>query len=301
MATQIDDALTQLSAALAARTAAATPFVAALRCPRARPLTATLWRDDVALASDQVFPKTAEAELALTDGRRVAARVAGRDPATNIVALRLDAGSGVTLPAAAEPALGALALVLAADRDGAPIVHIAGVRALGPAWHSGAGGLIDRRIELDMHLASREEGGPVFDASGGILGMSTAGPRGRALVIPAATIERVLPALLAAGRVERGWLGLGLHAVALPDNIAAETGQRRGLIVLRLEPDAPAAKAGVLAGDILVAVGDLPAVDLRAIAGRLGPDAVGQPVALQLVRAGAVLSLEALVTARPAR
>ena len=61
--------------------------------------------------------------------------------------------------------------------------------------------------------------------------MSTADPRGRALVIPAATIERVLTPLLTAGRVERGWLGLALHPVALPEAITAEGGQGRALMV----------------------------------------------------------------------
>lgn len=301
MTSPSDDALTQFSQALAARAAAAQAFVAAVRVPGARPLTATLWRDDVAIASAQVFPEVERAELALPDGRRLPARLAGRDDATNLVALRLESGSGAALPPAVEPALGGLALILAAGRDGAPKVGLALLRALGPAWHSRAGGLIDRRIELDATLSRSEEGGPVFDAAGGILGMSTAGPRGRALVIPAATVERTLPPLLAAGHIERGWLGLGLHAVALPEPVAAATGQRRGLIVLRLEPGAPAAAAGVLAGDILVAVGDLPATDLRAIAARLGPDSVGRPVALRLLRAGAMIGLEALVTARPAR
>src|SRR5205823_7473235 len=103
------------------------------------------------------------------------------------------------------------------------------VRALGPAWHSLAGGLIDRRIELDLRLSARDEGGPVLDAGGALLGMSTAGPRGRGMVIPTATIARVVEPLLATGRVQRGWLGVAMHPVALPSAIAAETGQDRGL------------------------------------------------------------------------
>jgi len=62
----------------------------------------------------------------------------------------------------------------------------------------------------------REEGGPVFDATGGCLGMSTFGPRGQVIAIPTATIERVVPLLLKHGRVARGWLGVALQAVAVP-------------------------------------------------------------------------------------
>jgi len=248
------DELTRLSDALAARAAAALHHVAGLRVAGARPLTATLWRVGVAVASDQCFPKASEAELVLPDGHSLAARVAGRDPATNIVALRFEGGPELTA-SAAEPRLGALALLLAAGGDGTPAVRLAVLRSVGPAWHSRLGGRIDRRIVLDLRLPDREEGGPVFDAAGGLLGMSTAGPRGRALVIPATTIDRVLEALLASGRVDRGWLGAVLHPVALPADIAAQTGLDRGLMVLRLDPDGPAARAGVLTSSTPLPIG----------------------------------------------
>src|SRR4029077_13223985 len=103
------------------------------------------------------------------------------------------------LPAPAESKLGALALAFGATGDGAPTVRLGIVRALGPEWHSLAGGLIDRRILLDFRISDRDEGGPVLDAAGGLLGMSTAGPRGRARGIPPTTPERRVPPLFSAG------------------------------------------------------------------------------------------------------
>jgi S1-C subfamily serine protease len=246
-------------------------------------------------------PKTEEAEIVLADGRVAQARVAGRDRGTNVVAFRLQQPVEVDLPAAVEPRLGALALVFGADGSGGTIVRMGVVRALGPAWHSLGGGRIDHRISLDLRISSAEEGGPVLDASGGLLGMSTAGPRGRALVIPAATIERVLTPLLTVGRVERGWLGLALHPVALPDAITAEGGQGRGLMVMRVSRDGPAGKAGVLAGDILVSVGGAPTGHPGDVARQLGPESVGQTIELRLIRSGSVLTLAAMVTAHLAR
>jgi S1-C subfamily serine protease len=294
------DELTRLSDALAARAAVAVRHVARLRVAGARPLTATLWRAGVAVASDQCFPEASDAELALPDGRSVAARVAGRDPSTNVVALRFENGTALSARAA-EPRLGALALLLAAGDNGTPAVRLAILRSVGPAWHSRLGGRIDRRIVLDLRLPGREEGGPVFDVAGALLGMSTAGPRGCGLVIPATTIDRVLVPLLASGRIDRGWLGAALHPVALPTDIAGETGLDRGLMVLRLDPDGPAARAGVLAGDILVRIADVPTQLPGEIARRLGPESVGQSLVLHVVRAGASLSLTATITARPAR
>jgi S1-C subfamily serine protease len=295
------DELMRLSDALAARATAAQRHVAGLRVAGSRPLTATLWRAGIAVASDQCFPKVSDAALVLPDGRTVASRVAGRDPATNVIALRFEdaAGSSVFAEAASEPRLGALALLLAAGSEGMPAVRLAILRSVGPAWYSRLGGRIDRRIVLDARLATGEEGGPVFDAAGGLLGMSTADPRGRALVIPVTTIDRVLVPLLATGRIERGWLGAVLHPVALPANIVGETSLDRGLMVLRLDPDGPAARAGVIAGDILVRIGDAAAGHPGEISRRLGPESVGQPLALQLVRTGGLLSLVATITPRP--
>ncbi|MBV9583983.1 MAG: serine protease [Alphaproteobacteria bacterium] len=298
MSDQTPDILTQLSAAVAARSTAAAPLVASLHAARGRIRSATLWRPDVAIASEQVLPRGDTAELVLADGRHVAAQVAGRDRGTNIAALRLPTPVEIAPPILGEAQLGGLVLTLAADAAGAPLVRLAVVRGLGPAWHSLAGGRIDRRILLDLAVSRREEGGPVFDATGRLLGISTGGPGGRALVIPAATIERVVPALLAQGRIDRGWLGAALHPVLLPDAVKAG-GQERGLMVMRVAPDGPAGKAGVIPGDILLALDGAAAARPTEIARRLGPESVGRQVELRLLRAGAVQTLAVSITPRP--
>src|SRR6202035_6125906 len=96
---------------------------------------------------------------------------------------------------AGEARIGAVALAIGADGAGGASARLGIVNLSGPEWHSSRGGLIDRRIVLDIELARREEGGPVFDAAGHLLGMSTFGPRGRVIVIPSATIARIVPQL----------------------------------------------------------------------------------------------------------
>ena len=302
MAASTEDALTQLSDALAARTAAAAGLVASIHPPQSRPRSGILWRPDVVIGSEQVFPKTDVAEIVLGDGRRVAAKAAGRDRGTNVVALRLETPIEVARPGAAEPQLGALALTLGAASNGVPTARLGIVSSVGPAWHSLAGGQIDRRISLDLRIGHTEEGGPVLNAAGQLLGMSTGGPGGRALVIPTTTIERMLDPLLAAGRIERGWLGVALHPVTLlPDAAKGFQTQNRGLMVMQVAPDGPCAKAGVLVGDILVAVDGAPASRPREIARRFGPDSVGKQVALQIIRSGAPQIMTATITPRPDR
>ena len=300
MPDQTRDALLQFSDALTARVAAAAGLVASIHAPHSRPRSGIFWRRDVVVASEQVFPKAETAEIVLANGRHVTAQIAGRDRGTNIVALRLEAPIDVAAPAAAEPQLGGLALGLSADRGGAPIVRLGVVRSLGPAWHSFAGGRIDRRISLDFPISRGEEGGPVLDAAGHLLGMSTGGPGGRALVIPVATIERVLDPLLATGRIDRGWLGLALHPVTLPEATKVEGGQQGGLMVMQVAQDGPAAKAGVLAGDILITVDGAPASRPTEIARQFGPESIGKQVELRVVRSGALRTLATTITARPA-
>src|SRR5437588_1629513 len=245
------DLLVQFSSALAARAAVVRGAIAAIRLADGRHLSATLWQADVAIASEQSLPRRDEFEVVLAGGAVANAKLAGRDPGTNIAALRLERPVDLQ-PATTngEATAGALALAYGADGAGGVRARLGVVNTAAPEWASSAGGRIDRYIVLDIALARAEEGGPVLDAAGARLGITTFGPRGRVLVIPSATIERVLPALLKDGRVARGWLGIGLQPVAVPDALKEQAGQPGGAMVMSIAADSPAAKAGLVAGDI---------------------------------------------------
>ena len=294
----VQDPLKALSDALVERVRRAQPLVARIEVEGRSMRSGTLWRKDVVVAAEQAFADVEEAKVVLGDGSSFAAHLAGRDPGTNVVALKLD---GTPDPAPfrdADPRLGALALAFGADEAGVS-VRLGVIHSIGPAWYSRAGGRVDRRITLDMMMSGREEGGPVLDAGGGLLGISTLGPRRRVLVIPTATVEGVLEPLLNKGRIERGWLGLSLQPVLVSEGMQAEAGQSRGLMIMGVAKDGPAAQAGVLAGDILVTLRGEGVSRPAMVAQRLGPEAVGQPIELRLLRAGKVLSLTATVAARP--
>jgi S1-C subfamily serine protease len=296
----VQDPLSGLSDALVERTRRARPLVARIEVEGHPMRSGTLWRKDVVVAAEQALAHVEKAKVVLGDGSGFAAHIAGRDPGTNVVALRLD-GTVDSVPlVAAEPQPGALVLAFGAENADVS-VRLGIMHSVGPAWYSRAGGRIDRRITLDMTLSGREEGGPVLDSAGGLLGISTLGPRRRVFVIPTATVEGVLEPLLRKGRVERGWLGLALQPVLVPELMQVETGQSRGLIIMGVAKDGPAARAGMLAGDILVTLGGEEVSRPAMVAQRLGPKSVGQPIELRLLRAGKVLSLTATVAARPSR
>lgn len=280
---------------------ATAPLLAVLHPGARGQRSAVLWRPGVLVTSEQGLPGASEAPVVLPGGARATARLAGRDPGTNVAAFRVEADGaarGPALPPPSEPRVGAFALLLGADGEGGPTARLGVVHRVGPAWDSMAGGRIDRLIRLDARLPAREEGGPVLDASGGLLGMSTLGPRARVLAIPASTVERVLEPLLTGGGVARGWLGLGLQPVAVPSALREAAGRDAALMVVGLSPGGPAEAAGVLPGDLLLQVDGAAVANLRAVAAALA-DRVGQGVALHLLRGGAPVSLTAVVAARP--
>ncbi len=290
--------LAQFSDGLAALVQTASRAVAAITLPHHRPLSAVLWRPGVAVTSEQVLAEGEDYKVVLPGGRTVPAKLAGRDSGTNVAAFTLD-HDAAPLERAPDTAVGALAFLLGADGAGGPTARWGMVRRLGPAWQSLAGGKIDRLIVLDARLRPDTEGGPVLDAHGGLLGLSTSGPRRRALVIPATTVDRVLDPLLKDGRIARGWLGVGVQPVRLPEALAATAGQGVGLMIASLAEGGPAAGAGLLPGDILLTLDGETASHVRGLMRLLGPERVGKPLPLRLLRAGLVRDLSVTVAARP--
>jgi S1-C subfamily serine protease len=294
------DPLIQFSNALAARAELAKGAVVAIRLAHGRHITGMAWASDIVVASEQSLPQQDEFELVAPGGAVVAAKIAGRDPSTNIAILRLAAPLASPAIAAGEARTGAIALAIGADGAGGASARLGLVNLAGAEWHSSRGGLIDRRIVLDLRLASREEGGPVLDAAGGCLGMSTFGPRGQVIAIPAATIARVVPQLIRDGRIARGWLGVALQAVAVPDALRETAGQSSGLMVMSVVEGGPAAQAGIVAGDIILSVDGTPAHRYRKIARHFGSDSIGRKSDLRVIRSGAVITVQTTIAERNA-
>jgi S1-C subfamily serine protease len=294
------DLLAQFSNALATRAKASKDAVVAIHLAHERHITGMVWRSEIVVASEQSLPRKDDFELVTAGGSLRTARIAGRDPSTNIAVLRL--AESITPPSitAAEAHAGAVALAVGADGTGGASVRLGLVNLAGPEWHSSRGGLIDRRIVLDLRLARREEGGPVFDAAGACLGMSTFGPRGQVIAIPTTTIERIVPLLLKDGRVARGWLGVALQAVAVPDALRETADQSSGLMVMSVVEGGPAAQAGIVAGDIILTVDGTSTNRFRKISRYFGSDSIGRKADLRLIRSGRVITVQTTIAERPA-
>jgi S1-C subfamily serine protease len=293
------DLIEQISANLADRIGQAAPSVVAIHTGRRR-FSGILWQPKVVLASEQTLGDD-QSPSVIRGGQRIGATVAGRDAGTNVAVLKLDVelpGSALP-PTAPAPRAGSLALVIGADLTGGPTGRLGMVHSVGDSWHSMAGGRIDALIRLDTRLGE-DEGGLVLSPEGALLGMSTSGPRRRTIVIPTATLLRIVDPLLADGRIARGWLGLGLQPVLIPDGFRQSAGREAGLMVVSLAPAAPSESAGVLPGDIVLDIDGAPLSRPRALTALMGPERIGQSVSLRVLRAGAVETISVTIAARPA-
>jgi S1-C subfamily serine protease len=295
------DLLMEWSQALSGRVAEAGPWLVSLTSDRRKSQrSGFVWAPGLVVTSEQGLPD-GPAHVVLPGGETVEAAQVGRDPSTNVALYRLPttvpAGEASGWPAAGDPAVGMLTLLLGADGNGGPAARIGLVSSLGGAWTSMAGGRIDRLIRLDARLSPQIEGGPVLDAAGGLLGMSTLGPRRRALVIPTSTITRVVSALVSSGRVARGWLGVSLHPVAVPPALNASA--TAGLMIMSIAPGGPGEQAGLLPGDIILTLDGSATEHPRATAATLASLPVGRTVPLRLLRGGVVQMMDAVIGERP--
>lgn len=229
----------------------------------------------------------------------VEAQVLGFDAATDIGVARTEAPFGKAPRWAGAPArLGAL--VLSGSRPGRGTrVRLGVVSQLGDAWHTFRGGRIERYVETDLAPEPGFSGGLGFDAEGAALGMSSAGLlRGVPLLLEKPTLDRIVTALLAHGRVRRGYLGVGTQAVRLPDAAAASAGQATGLLVSSVQAGSPAERAQLLLGDVLLTLGTARLGDASALQAAL-EDAEGVALPLGILRAGQSLSVDVTPGARP--
>jgi S1-C subfamily serine protease len=238
-------------------------------------------------------------EVTLADGRTVAATLVGRDPGTDLALLRVGAGGLAAAAWSTAPVkVGHLALAVSRSGQGARAAFGI-VTLVGGAWRTASGGHVDRYLETDVGLHAGFSGSLLVDAAGAALGVNTAGLfRGAAVTIPAPTVERVMQALATHGQVRRGYLGIGTMPVPLGPEREQALAQEAGLLVTSVQAGAPAHRAGLLLGDVLVSFDGHPLVRPRDLMACLDEEAVGRTVTLKLLRAGQPTELAVTVGSR---
>ena len=296
-------ALTNLSDDLSNAVASAARSVVTVHGGRRFGASGVLWRPGVVVTTDHALEQDEEIGVTLPDGTRVAARLAGRDGSTDLAILKIDSNAAPVAERAPVEALRIGHVVIAVARPGGdgPSASMGVMSALSDSWTTWRGGRVDRFIRADLTLYPGFSGGPLVDAAGQLIGINTSGlTRHWSVALPPSTVDRVADALLAKGRIARGYLGVGLQPVRVPESIArtlqlARTG---GAIVVAVEPGSPADRSGVMIGDVLIGIDGAAVSDVEDVHGLLGPDKVGAQSSLRVIRAGALAEVSVTIGER---
>jgi S1-C subfamily serine protease len=260
------------------------------------PASGVYWREGIVVAASHTIRKEQDVTVTLPDGTRAQAQLVGRDGGTDLAILRFDANPTAKAVAVADRATGdALrvgSLVLAVGRPGDDGVStsLGVISAVGDKWRTWSGGEIDRFVRLDLAVYDGFSGGALVDADGAVLGVNcSALARGTPLTVPNATVDRVADALLTRGHVARAYLGVAMQPVRLTKAIAdrLDLGDTaRGVLVVMVESDSPADRAGLLVGDVIVAAAGQSVAEPQDVAELLGAERVGAELELNVVRGG---------------
>ncbi len=256
---------------------------------------------DLVVTANHVLMRDEDIHVGLGDGTLVEATLVGRDPTTDLALLRLDRQVDLTLEWAASDSLKVGQLVLALGRPGKTVRAALGIISVfGGSWRTHAGGTIDNYIETDATAYPGFSGGPMVSAEGKAIGIvTTALTRDATIVVPASTVKTVADELLKQGRISRGYLGVSIQPVRLPSELVGQTGQETGLLVTSVEPDSPGAKAGLVMGDTLLAIGDNIIRHWDDLHLSLGKDKVGVNLKVRILRAAKVQEVKATIGEHP--
>src|SRR5262249_34266281 len=179
------------------------------------------WRKGVIVTADHTLRRDEEIAIRFDANTRVSARLAGRDPSTDLAILKLDGEAMASVPEFGDPSslrLANLVLALGRTRRGTLAASAGIVGGVGGEWRTWRGGRIDQEIRLSLELYPGFSGGPLASVEGKVLGINTNGlSRGRAVAIPVATVNRVVDELLEKGHISRPYLGIAMQPVSLPE------------------------------------------------------------------------------------
>ncbi len=233
------------------------------------------------LTNSHVVRGAAQVGVSLTDGRRFEAELVGEDPHNDLAVVRVLADGLPTLELGSSKALkaGQLAVAIGSPLGFQTTVTAGVISALGRSLRSQSGRLMDGIVQTDAALNPGNSGGPLLDSRGRVVGVNTAviaGAQGLCFAIPIDTAKFVAGELIRDGRVRRAWLGVAGQEV--------RDSRRGAMRVVGVEPGSPAERAGLLRGDLVLAIDghDVSGVDdlHRALTG----DSVGRPSTLTVQR-----------------
>lgn len=279
--------LNELSNQFADAVEAAAPSVVQVQ-GRRRPASGIAYAADLVITTMRAIGREDGLHVRRHDGQTLDAELAGWDPATSLALLRVPGlGAPAFTPAATTARVGHLALAVARSWSNAVTASAGIISVIGGPLPTGRRRAIDQVIRTSAPMHDGFAGGAFLDTTGGLLGVATAAEiRGLGVIIPATIAWRTAATVLEHGSPRRGYLGIAGQPVQLPDNQRTQDGSEHALLVVGVTNDSPAAKAGVLVGDVILAFDGHPVESPEDLLDLLGGDTVGRAVTLRVLRGG---------------
>lgn len=298
-------ALTELSSQLAAAVETASNAIVAIHARRRIPSSGIVWRDGVIVSASHTVKRDDEIPVTLPNGESTVAAIVGRDSATDLIALRVKGASSYVAAKADDQALKVGSLVLAVGRPGRDVAASFGIiSAIGKGWRTWQGARIDRVFRLDLAVYDGFSGGPLVDASGGVLGLNNSAlGRGTPMAIPAAAVDGILDELVERGHVRRPFVGVAAQPIALSASLVKQHGlaHETALLIVSVGEGSPAERAGIFVGDVLLEANDKAVGRPTDLLDALSSVPAGEPLRLRVLRGGAVKTVSVTPADREAR
>jgi serine protease Do len=255
--------------------------------------------DGFLLTSAHVVEGAKSGEASFVDGRAMRFTVAGADPLSDLAVLRADANDLIpaTLGDAGELQVGQLVVAIGNPHGYAGSVTAGVVSALGRSLPVGRRGgpqrLVENVVQTDAALNPGNSGGALVDGAGRVVGINTAvAGVGLGLAVPVnATTRGIVAALMRDGRVRRAMIGIAGGTRPLPPRVAAAVGRERGVEVVEVTEDSPAAAAGLRPEDLVVAIDGLPVRGVDDMHRLLTGERIGRHCELTVMRNGGELAV----------
>ena len=300
-----DSALDAYSQIVVGVAAGLTPRVASLRVPQegsrgaqSQGSAVVFTTDGFLLTNAHVVGTSSRGTALFSDGTTVPFTVVGADPLSDLAVLRAHGGTPepAELGEADDLVVGQLVVAVGSPLGLAGSVTAGVVSALGrslPTRSGSAARLVEDVIQTDAALNPGNSGGALADARSRVVGINTAvAGFGLGLAVPMnATSRRIIAALMRDGRVRRAYLGVVCVPAPVPAALRARVGRAEGLRVAEVVPSGPAARAGLRAGDLLLTAGDGPVASAQDLQRLMFGEAIGRPLAITVVRNGALVDV----------
>jgi len=265
-------------------------------------------RDGYILTNSHVVHNATKIEVKLSDGRRFPAEMIGDDPDTDLAVIRINAPLLVAAPLGDSQSLraGQLAIAIGNAYVFQYTVTTGVISALGRSFRSRSGRLIDNVIQTDAALNPGNSGGPLVTSHGEVIGVNTAiitSAQGICFAVPINTAKLVIGPLIKEGRFRRSYIGIGGQDVPLPRRVVLfhELSVESGVLVISIENNSPAQRAGLIEGDVVVGFNNKPIASIDDLHRALTPEQVGARSLLTVIRHTEKLVLEILPEASKPR